>query len=390
MRASAGWSSARDSDGGPLCFACAPRPARLCGRCGRMAADRPPRPATASPTSATAASVRRWPHAGRCGRPKPCHFAGRRDRPICASCSPRAVAVCAHCRRAASARGPLARGPGVRTVLPRRRCLRRGSCEDCGQQRRLIAPPGPLAQRLRGLRRACRAAGRVCADCGIEDRLYHDGRCVRCRSHGRTSRLPACSAGPSPPTWSLSTTPSSPPAKPYTAHNWLRSAVAAQILAEIASGALPLTHEALDAHPRRQAARFLAPTAGRQRRSGRPRRSPHRPRSLGDQTNSRHVDDPCPASPAALLCHLAGAAPGQSPSRPAHPGRAPPPATPKRTCWLPIAFLALARRTRRWNPQRRRPGRHRRLDSSKADPQRMSSPTFWTGPSDANSSPLSS
>jgi len=45
--------------------------------------------------------------------------------------------------------------------------------------------------------------------------------------------------------------------QPYSAHNWLRSGVSAAILADVASGALPLTHDALDAHPHPRAANYL-------------------------------------------------------------------------------------------------------------------------------------
>jgi hypothetical protein len=45
--------------------------------------------------------------------------------------------------------------------------------------------------------------------------------------------------------------------QPYSAHNWLRSSTSAAILAEVAAGVLPLTHEALDAHPQTRAADFL-------------------------------------------------------------------------------------------------------------------------------------
>ena len=45
--------------------------------------------------------------------------------------------------------------------------------------------------------------------------------------------------------------------QPYSAHNWLRSGVSGAILAELASGALALTHEALDHHPRPRAANYL-------------------------------------------------------------------------------------------------------------------------------------
>jgi len=46
-----------------------------------------------------------------------------------------------------------------------------------------------------------------------------------------------------------------PPA--LSAHNWLRQAGGAEILADIASGNLALTHQALDAHPRPVAARYV-------------------------------------------------------------------------------------------------------------------------------------
>jgi hypothetical protein len=45
--------------------------------------------------------------------------------------------------------------------------------------------------------------------------------------------------------------------QPYSALNWLRTGAGAGILAELATGRLALTHDALDAHPRRGAAEFL-------------------------------------------------------------------------------------------------------------------------------------
>jgi len=45
--------------------------------------------------------------------------------------------------------------------------------------------------------------------------------------------------------------------QPYSAHNWLRSSAAAAILGEVAAGVLPLSHETLDAHPRRRGADVL-------------------------------------------------------------------------------------------------------------------------------------
>jgi hypothetical protein len=44
---------------------------------------------------------------------------------------------------------------------------------------------------------------------------------------------------------------------PRTALNWLRQGAAAAVLTEVASGQLPLTHHAFDAHPHRRAADYL-------------------------------------------------------------------------------------------------------------------------------------
>ena len=244
---------ARDAHGRPLCFGCAPRPVRLCGRCGRMAAiarrGRDGQPDICNscfrPPVATCSC---------CAKPKPCRFASS-DRPVCSACSSWTPQICAHCQRSRPAVAHWSEGPVCATCY-RDGLLRRGSCHDCGQQRRLIDPPGPLAERCADC--AGRpGSGRVCADCGIEDLTYHDGRCVRCSLSRRTSRLLTGPDG----TVSANLVPVRDAiiaaSKPYTAHNWLRSAVAAQMLGEIASGALPLSHQTLDIHPRRQAARFL-------------------------------------------------------------------------------------------------------------------------------------
>lgn len=44
---------------------------------------------------------------------------------------------------------------------------------------------------------------------------------------------------------------------PRSALNWLRKGAGAKVLAELATGALPVSHKALDAHPRRRAADYL-------------------------------------------------------------------------------------------------------------------------------------
>lgn len=243
--------TARGSGGGALCFACAPRPARPCGRCGRVL----PVAKRATGTDPDICNNCFHPPIATCrccGRRKPCHFVAA-GNPICASCSPKAVAACAHCDQL---RPPCAHWPEGPVCEPcyRAALSRRGTCEGCGDQRRLVSPPGSDA-------RMCCDCAQVpplarCADCGIEDRLFRDRRCVRCALADRAARL---LQGPRPDLVAVHDAIVAA-RQPYSAHNWLRSAAGAGILAEIASGALPLTHEALDAHPRRVAARFLRQT----------------------------------------------------------------------------------------------------------------------------------
>lgn len=240
--------TARGSDGAALCFACAPRPARPCGRCGRV------RPIARRATGGEpdiCVSCFRLPGAtcGRCGRHQPCTFVAA-GTPRCASCSPRAVAACAHCgeRRPPCARWP--EGP-VCEACYRAALSRRGTCGGCGDERRLVSPPGA------GALWCCDCAGvpplARCKDCGIEDRPYADGRCVRCALAERSARL---LGGPRTELGGLHHAIVSA-RQPYSAHNWLARSGGAAILAEIASGALALTHEALDAHPRPGAARYV-------------------------------------------------------------------------------------------------------------------------------------
>jgi hypothetical protein len=128
---------------------------------------------------------------------------------------------------------------------------RRGTCQGCGQDRRLVSPPGAHARRCADC--ASLAPLARCVDCGIEDRPYRDGRCVRCALADRAALL---LGGPRPELAAVYDAIAAA-RQPYSAHNWLRSAVGAKILADIASGAFPLTHRALDGHPHPRAAGFL-------------------------------------------------------------------------------------------------------------------------------------
>lgn len=132
---------------------------------------------------------------------------------------------------------------------------RRGDCADCGQQRRLVSPPGPEA------RRCCDCAGMPplarCRDCGIEDRLYQHQRCARCALTHRARTLLADPDGAIAEPLVAVFDAIVAARQPHSALNWLHAGAAAAILGELASGSVTLSHEALDAHPHQRAAEYL-------------------------------------------------------------------------------------------------------------------------------------
>ena len=270
----------RGPTGEALCSVCAPRPERRCSRCGRVR------------------SIARRAHDGQgelcgscfhgpvatcsvCGQHRPCNFVAV-GRPICMSCSPRRASRCAHCgeERPACARWP--EGP-VCEPCYRAALSRRGICQGCGAERRLVSPPGPGARSCAGCAEApplatCRSCGAerrlvsppgpgarscagcaeapplaTCRSCGAEERPYLDGCCVRCALAIRAAEL---TGGPEGQLRAVYEAIVAAP-QPYSAHNWLRCSVAAELLGEVATGQLALTHEALDAHPARRGADYL-------------------------------------------------------------------------------------------------------------------------------------
>ncbi|MGH9304561.1 MAG: hypothetical protein ACRDZ5_09140, partial [Acidimicrobiales bacterium] len=127
----------RTSDGAPLCSGCTPKPRRRCSRCGRVK------------------EIARRAHDGQgelcvscfkgpiaacevCGRRRPCNFVAARH-PICVSCTPRKTSRCAHCGRDRPACARWPEGP-VCEPCYRHALSRMGTCSDCGETRRLVAP----------------------------------------------------------------------------------------------------------------------------------------------------------------------------------------------------------------------------------------------------------
>ena len=238
----------RGEKGEPLCSVCAPRPERRCSRCHRVKAIAR-RAHDEEGELCVSCFQGHFATCRVCGRRRPCQFVAA-GRPICASCTPRRTSRCAHCgeERPACARWP--EGP-VCEPCYRAALARRGMCGDCGKERRLVFPPGPGAQRCADCAGVAGLA--TCSSCGVEDRPYADGQCVRCSLALRARALLGGPDGRFEPLYQAIV--SAP--QPYSVHNWLRSSGPASILAELVAGTLPLTHEALDSHPRRRSADYL-------------------------------------------------------------------------------------------------------------------------------------
>jgi len=140
-------------------------------------------------------------------------------------------------------------------VAGRSPCGPRGRCASCGQQRRLVVPPGPAADTCADC--AGLPVTHACADCGTEDKLYEKGRCVRCSLRGRTRQLLSDGAGIIAPQLTGVFYAVTAASQPRSALNWLREGAGASLLADVAAGRLAISHEALDAHPHRRAADYL-------------------------------------------------------------------------------------------------------------------------------------
>ena len=244
----------RDSAGERICERCRrhDRGHRRCGACGKTASiavrARDSRPDICVHCYQMPAAV-----CSRCGRRRECSFAAS-DHPVCLSCSPRATARCARCGQD---RPPTARWPEGPVCDPcYTAALRhRARCASCGEMRRLAAQPGPGADTCSDC--AGLPVTHACTDCGIEDKLYERGRCDRCSLRRRTAALLAgpdgeIAAGLLPVLEAICAART-----PKSALNWLRRSHGAALLANLASGKLPATHQALDADQRRRAADFL-------------------------------------------------------------------------------------------------------------------------------------
>ena len=148
---------------------------------------------------------------------------------------------------------------------------KRQICNGCFRPRAVLSRRPVSTGSRRGVRKptsfdvAARSRARLCADCagvaplarcpssGIEDRIYQNGRCVHCALAERAARL----LGDHAPIWLVSMTrswPQASPIRPQLAPLRPSRPTSSPISPR---GDMPLTHDALDAHPHPRAAGFL-------------------------------------------------------------------------------------------------------------------------------------
>jgi hypothetical protein len=245
-------TAGRDRQGRPRCERCYQRPVRICGRCGRvraiarLAVDGDPDLCAICWTGPTALCEN-------CGQVRPCR-GERRGRMLCASCAPVRPQTCAHCgqRRRPTAHWP--EGPVCRSCYDRALDAK-GAGPRCGEQRRLMRYDGGET----AICRECAGvpAHHVCGRCGDETAPYHRGLCPRCVTKDRLGELlgdlDARHARGLDGLFELLLSVRSLKDRP----RWLTKSPIVPLLAEIGRGELEISHEALDRHPSRSAARRL-------------------------------------------------------------------------------------------------------------------------------------
>ena len=243
---------------------------------------------------------------------------------------------------------------------------RRGQCSSCGQERRLVDPPGPGSNRCASC--AGVAVVHVCGRCGIEDKLYKPGLCPRCVLADRATDLLADDDGVVPAAMApiYVAIVGSPSA--LHALGWLLRGKSAALLTELVRTGVPPTHKMLDALPPTRAvstsgscwwpaapSRLIRAGLARLSAGWKPRRRQPRVRPTGS------CSGPTPPGPCWPGFGVAVAARTSQLGRPAMPGsgsgphtdsfsgyrkRAPPPANARRVKSIPGCPAALAPDTR--------------------------------------------
>jgi len=177
-----------------------------------------------------------------CGRTRPCHHT-RSEHPICLSCShmhPSRREPCAFCGKLAIVAARTSAGPEC-SPCRQRRLQRKITCRGCERQARPSAAAAGLCERCAGER-----VLQVCRGCSAEETNYADGHCARCVLHASLRELKRTGDPAAIEALQGYLAALAAGAKPWTVLGWMHSSRSYQTLLELASGALALTHDALD------------------------------------------------------------------------------------------------------------------------------------------------
>jgi hypothetical protein len=132
----------------------------------------------------------------------------------------------------------------------------RGQCPGCGTNRLL---PGLAHDGITTLCRDCAGITRdfFCDRCGYEGLLLGGRLCERCTLSDRLTILLDDGTGRANPALTPLANALLDAPSPKTRLLWIRSTQVQQLLRDLATGALPMTHDALGAHPSRRTVAYL-------------------------------------------------------------------------------------------------------------------------------------
>jgi len=214
-----------------------------CARCGtvREPATRDPSGAPLCPNCLVSDPIN-LEECARCGRRQRVNTRTA-DGPICVTCSPKTIASCSMCGRTEPCIVSKTTGqPWCRA------CARSwAQCSRCGQHAAVRA-----GTRHQPLCAGCAVPDpdfwKTCTTCGTSGRLIA-GVCSRCRLHRRLGELLTDTRGQIRPQLQVLHDTLATVDRPATVLNWLKRPTVSSTLAELASGARPLSHDTLDDLP---------------------------------------------------------------------------------------------------------------------------------------------
>ena len=222
---------------------------------------------------------------GRCGARREPVTRDQQGRPLCANCfitDPANLETCTGCGRRRRVERRTADGPLCSRCrsLPILTCSVCGDTTPCGTSRITGQPWCPACQHRRA---ACSACGRhaaiasgtladpLCADCtppaawadcpACSDPGHPSpGQCARCLINTRLAELMGPASRPLPPGLQALRNELATAEHPVTATRWLTKPAIAPVLSDLASGRMPLTHQAFDELPATPALAHLRQT----------------------------------------------------------------------------------------------------------------------------------